>query len=470
MIPFAAWTPDQPEHLNPGATIAHNVIPQLESYSPFRSPQSLTTALANACLGSYWVQDNAGSVFNFAGDNTQLYELNGSTWNVVGTGLLATNWEFIKFGQRIMAFSGLSDPQYFDLGVSANFATLPNAPRASRAAVTRDFIMLGGLDSDPEAIQWSGFNDTEYWTPNLSRQSDTQPLRGRGGRVQRLVPGDIVTIFQEHSIQRTTYVGGSTLFTFDEVERGRGTPAPNSVCWTGDTIFYYGQDGFYAFTDRSQPIGANRVDRWFSRSADQTALDSMRGVVDRQNRLVIWAYRSSASKPINDKVIVYNWVADKWSEATIDSEVIAEYLTEGMTLEQADIIFGTNSDAINLLSDSDAFVGGRLSLSLFGSDHTLQTLSGDPLQGEMETKETGGGKRTFINSVRPLVDGPASVCAVTRDVLGDPLMVTNPIPQNRVGECTLTSNARYHRYRVLTNGNFNHAQGVEVQGRTAGRL
>jgi hypothetical protein len=415
------------------------------------------------------VQDAAGTVYNFAGDRTSLYELSGSTWNTVGTGYGAVNWEFVKWGQRVITTAPNTNPQYFDLGVSTTFQDLPNAPQASRVAVTRDFVVLAGLTTDPEVVKWSGFNNSEYWTPDLAFQSDEQVLRGRGGRIQRIVPGDVLTVFQEHSIWRAAYVGPPTLFRFDEVERGRGTPAPNSVCWTGQYIFYYGQDGFYSFTDQSQPIGANRVDRWFAQEADQSVLDTMRGAVDRQNRLVMWGFKSTSSAPLNDRVIIYNWGADKWSYGEIDSQVISEYLTEGLTLEQAAVVFGANSDAINILSDSDAFAGGRLSLALFGDGNRLQVLSGVPLDYEIDTTEVGENRRKMVRSVRPLVDGDTSVCVMTRNRLRDQVSLGVPVPQNALGECPMNQDARYHRFRVKGSGSFTHAQGVEIDYRMSGR-
>ena len=36
-LPFGEWLPDQPEHLNPGATVATNVYHAASSYKPVKS-------------------------------------------------------------------------------------------------------------------------------------------------------------------------------------------------------------------------------------------------------------------------------------------------------------------------------------------------------------------------------------------------------------------------------------------------
>ena len=35
-LPFGEWLPDQPEHLNPGATVATNVYYAANSYKPVK--------------------------------------------------------------------------------------------------------------------------------------------------------------------------------------------------------------------------------------------------------------------------------------------------------------------------------------------------------------------------------------------------------------------------------------------------
>ena len=467
MTPFGEWMPDRPAYNNPGATLAKNVVPQIDHYTPLRSLSSLTDAIANVCLGSFWVRDDTGLVHNFSGDANNLYRLNLGNWTNVGGGFNAVNWEFIRWGQRIIAASPAQQLQYYDLGVSATFQPLPNAPQPSRIAVVRDHILGGDVPGEPSKLVWSGYNNSEVWAPNLAAQSGEQPLGGRGGAIQRLVPGDgHAIVFQEHSIRIASYVGSPIIFDVgQEIERGRGTPAPNSVCWTGQHTFYYGQDGFYAFNQGSTPIGANRIDAWFRQNSSDEALPSMRGAVDRHNRLVIWAYKSTTAAPINDRLMIYNWAADKWSHAEMDTEVIAEYLTEGLTLDQ----ISEFSDAVNVLSDSDTYEGGRLSLALFGPDHRLGVLSGEILPGEFETLEVGDMGSQTVRSVRPIIDGPATVAYGTRKRQQDEFNFTIPQPVTADGEVTRMSNARYHRFRVKTQGEWSRAQGVDVDMAATGR-
>ena len=479
VIEFGDWLPDLAPLKNPGAITARNVVPKIDgNYCSLNDLASFSNALGNVCLGAFWMQGSDNVIYNFAGDIDSLYRLDGSvTWTDVGQVYSAvTNWEFAKFGDRCIAVADGENPQYYDVGVSASFADLPGSPPvAARIAVIRDFVMLGDLETaGPNFVQWSGFNSSELWTASRATQSDSQQLFGRGGRVQRIVPGEYAVIFQEHSIHRADYVGPPVIFQFDEVERGRGTPAAGSVCWTGNLVFYLAHDGFYVFDGvRSTPIGANRVNRWFAANADTSALDSMRGVVDRRNALVMWAFKSSSSLAQNDRIIMYNWTADKWAYAEVDTQCLAEYVTGGFTLDQLDTPLpnGIDTDSINV--DSDAFKGGALSLMAFNSSNQAATFSGDPLPATIDTRELRGehGKRLFANGVRPLIDGVNASCSVSVGRRNEQAANVDFSPARAVdsrGLANIRYDARYHRYRVETTGGFDNAVGVEVHGKMRG--
>ena len=483
-LELGEWAPDLPPLGNPGATVAKNVIPQLTSFRSLNSLSSFSNALGSACLGSLWFSSSSGSIFNFAGTATALYQLSGGTeWEDISktggyTGV--TNWAMTHFGDRVLAASRNEPIQYFDVGGSqAAFADLPGSPpQAARLAVVRDFIVLGDLSGTgvgPSTVQWSGFNSSELWTPSRATQADRQELFGRGGRVQAIVPGEYGIIFQEHSITRMDYVGPPVIFQLDEVERGRGTPAPNSVVWTGDHVFYLGHDGFYRFNGvSSEPIGVNRVNAWFNREADVGGLGTMRGVVDRQNRLVIWGFSTTASNEFNNRLIIYNWATDKWSYAEVDTEHLAEFVSSGFTLDELNTPLPRGIDIDSIPVDSDEFRGGVLGLQAFDVAHKSASFSGAPLVAEIETKEIGAptGQRLYTNAQRPLVDGlpttSIEVALGSRNTTTENVTFGAQYALNRNGQTRIRNNARYQRYRLRIEGGFSHAQGIEINQRTSG--
>lgn len=480
-LAFADWLPDLPSYANPGALIARNVIPQISSYRQLNDITSFSNALDDVCLGAFWAQDANNVVFNYAGDAGKIYQLTlGTTWaDISGPSAPygAENWDFTKFGNRIIAADGNSPLQFIDMGGGPNFADLPNAPSARRVATIRDFVMVGDVANlGPNFVQWCAYNNSELWTPSLATQSDFQELFGRGGRVQRIVPGEYAVIFMEHSVFRADYSGPPTIFQIDEVEEKRGTPAPGSVTWTGGYVYYYGWDNFYRFNGQSsEPISANRVSNWFQQNAASTALETMRAAIDRRNRLVIWGFKSSSSAVINDRLLIYNWGADKWSYAEVDTAVIDEFLTSGFSLDELDVPLPAGIDLDSIPVDSDQFAGGALNLQAFDINNQSATFDGLPLKATLDTKEISSpsNDRMYVNAVRPLIEGPptadVTVSVGKRNGLRDNVNFGIPRAPNPFnGEANMRENARYMRFRVDIEGGFDHANGVKVQSSAPG--
>ena len=74
-IPVGEWLPDQPD-LGNRATVAKNVIPWKDSYKSFPAlTQTSTNALTGRCQGAFFARDSAANVYNFAGDETKVYQL-----------------------------------------------------------------------------------------------------------------------------------------------------------------------------------------------------------------------------------------------------------------------------------------------------------------------------------------------------------------------------------------------------------
>ena len=321
---------------------------------------------------------------------------------------------------------------------------------------------MGDLDDAPSSIRWGGFNSSELWEPSRATQADIQQLFGRGGDVQRIVPGQYGVIFQEHSIYRMDYAGAGITFSLNEISRGRGTPAPRSVCWLGNDVFYYGYDDFYRFDGQeSHPLGINRVARWAKDNIDEAAYSSMQGVVNRRNNTVMWTFKSSALLDSNNMVLIYNWGADKWSYAELDTQVLGEFVSPSVSLDSDafNTLYGDDIDGTNQRSfDDPIYAGNQLNVIAFDADNKAATFSGAALPAVLDTREIGGsGMQVVINNIRPEVDGvnvEANVQIGYRDSQLYTPMFTNPRAVNKHGEANLRRRARYARIRVNINSDL----------------
>ncbi len=487
IIEFGEWMPDLPALANPGALLAKNCMPELSSYRHFNGLAPFANAIEEMVVGSYWLRAPDGSIFNFAGTADKLWLFDGAMdfddVSQAATSYSAATWDFTNFQRRVLATDGATAIQYFDVGVSTEFADLPdNPPIAQVIGVVRDFVMVGDYEVSGEreegGFAWSGFNNSGLWTPSLATQAGRRRNRGNGGKVQRIVSGSRGIGFRQDDILGISYVGPPNIWQWDDITVLHGTDAPRSVCWTQDFVFYHSIEGFKRLNRRSMKIddiGYAKVDQWFRNNSSAIDVVNMQGVVDRRNKLALWAFRSSGSAVTFDRVLVFNWAANRWAYAEINVELIGEFASAGYNLDTIGAVLGGDIDSASIPVDSDAYSGGAVSLLAFDDAHVASTFDGDPLTAEIDTKEIAlPGHRTFVNGVVPIVEATTAptitVAPLTRNLpTQTPSLGSFSTLSERSGQVDMRVDARYHRYRVKIANGFEHAKAIMLPLKTRGK-
>jgi hypothetical protein len=174
-----------------------------------------------------------------------------------------------------------------------------------------------------------------------------------------------------------------------------------------------------------------------------------------------------------NRLLIYNWTADRWSEAEVEAELVYRSLSgASVTLDSLDSV-SSSLDALGFSLDSRVWTGGLVLLSAFDSGHRLNLFTGASLAATVETGETQlfPGRRALVNSVRPVVDGALPTIRLgTRNRTIDPVSWSIEAAINAQGECPARSAARYHRARLSlpAGGSWEHLQGIEVDARPEG--
>ncbi len=477
-VPFGEWLPDLPDHLNPGATQAKNVYPAVNSYRPWKS---ITTATANAldnrCQGASSFTSDGGNVSIFAGDSSKLYrilansvvdESGGTTFNTADNGY----WDFVKFGETVIAFNGVDAPQAWSLDTSTDFAALGGSPPSFRhAAVVNNFVVTGFQSTARNRVQWSSINSATSWTSGIN-QADSEDLP-EGGVVTGVTGGQYGLIFQENRITRMDYRGGNVVFSFRRIEDNIGAVQGKTVIKVGNLVYFLSEDGFRV-TDgnSSKPIGNGKVDRFFKDDLRFAHRERVKAAVDYKNKLVCWSYPSTASG-VTDKIIVYNYETSRWSIVELSHEMIFNYISPGYSVDDLDDYpsSGSNNlDAINVPLDSDIFVGGLRSFGVFDTSHKFGTFEGDNLACEIGTAETElfPQHRSLVTHVRPITDTTSATGSLTfRNRVGDAQSTTSPVAtMHASGTIPFHKSARYFKFnmQIAASTTWNDAQGIDVEG------
>jgi len=482
MIEFGEWLPDQPDYQG-GPTVAKNVIPAARGYRPFAGTASVSDQADNYIRGVASTQTKLQDYDVYAGDAGKLYRLqtDGSLNDVSKAGGYSTateqRWMFTQYGERVVATNYSDNLQTIATPSSGSFSDLVSI-RARYVTVANEFLVTGFVnDSDgqtPYRVRWSAIGDPTDFTVSSTTQADFQDIPS-GGAVTGLVGGEELTILMENQIVRGTSAGTPLIWQFDVVDQQRGCAFPFAYANVGRRVYYLSNDGFYAYDGQgSQPIGAERVNRWFFDHFDRAFAYRITTGVDPLNETVAWAFPSTESGDgTPDTILLYNYAVDKWSYVRTDVTALNQLFTAGYTLEDLDSLYGSLEDVAASL-DSSQWQGGQL---FFGgaSDRRIVSFAGSPLPAVMETPEfeVSQGRHGLMTEVHPYVQGEPnglSVQASSRARKSDPVAFNAASGLNDADFCPVRSQGRYHRIRMnIDGGVWQHAYGISHVTRRMGR-
>lgn len=495
-IPFGEWTPDHASfhHADmPRAAEARGVYASTEhSYAPFPSFETVSTnALTARCQGASSGKDRSGNVMAFAGDTTRLYKRTGQTWADVSKGATTytaigdeETWNFVQIGDRMVALSLTNYPQLFTMSSSSAFddlGTTTYLPKARYGAQVGDWLVLGnlndvsggGLGLAPNRVWWSEKGNCTSW-PQPASSAAAAAQSGyssefAGGWVRGVVGavgGAAGAVFCEDAIHRVNIAGPPAVFDFDWIEGARGVWVPSSIHNYGRGVVYLAEDGWYVFDgSASIPIGTRRVDKWFLDQLDNENLHRISVSGDPERKLVVISFPGDGSVGgVPNKLLLWNWEANRWSHADADVEVIFHDHTAGYTLEDLDA-FG-NMDTLPYSLDSRAWTGGLSQIGGFYTDHKSGTFSGAAQATSLTTQEFDGvGRRIFVSGFRPIVDGGTITAGLEyREDQDDAYTSTSLVSPGVDGICRIRAEGRYVRARVdiAAGGTWGHAHGVQT--------
>jgi len=490
-IPFGEWLPDQPDHLNPGATVATNVYHAQSSYKPVKGlvAYSGTSNVTQNAKGAGSFRDNTNTVFTFVGTKDNIYKLTSGTFASVKGSLTISGGDtdfftFTQFGQYVVASNGVNPPMYYLMGTSTNFATLQSLATSSGSGtvpakfkvsgVIRDFLVTGNIENAKNRVAWSGINDISTWEAGVS-SSDTQDLPGSGGQVVAITSGEVGYVFREDQIIRMDFVGGNVVFRFSVISPNRGAVYGQTVCQDNRQVFFYASDGFFQINgDQVLPIGAEKVNRFFDGDLNKAYTDRITAAVDPFNTLAIWLYPSKDNPNttgVCDKLLIYNYVTQKWSVAKVKASQIFKQFVVANTVELMDII-SENLDDINISLDTAFWTTGHLYLGAIDENFKAAIFSGKTLEAELETKEQElfPGLRANVTSIRPIVDASANVTIKTRDKLADTVTTSTSSSMNDTGINPVRQSGRYFRANVKIPAEtiWTNAQGIDLTASQGG--
>jgi hypothetical protein len=433
---------------------------------------------------TYYVINTATNTFNVS------LTAGGAAVNTTGAGsgthsmtylysdLSSTDqWQFAQFGTQVLAVQANSAPQTFDVSSGSAFADLGGSPPNARyIMVVGRFVVLMGLTSTPNRIQWSDLDGITTWTAGTGF-SDYYDVPD-GGIVRGGAGGEFGVVLQESALRRMIYIPGATpAFQIERLAEDIGLLGPYSLIRAGERVFFVSQQGFRTVgpSGPTVPIGKEKVDRTFLADLDSSNLHLLIGAADPASSRVFWAYKSTTtgSAALFDKVIAYDWALERWSPAiSVAGEYLGSLVKPGLTLEGLDVL-STDIDTLDL-SSLDSVQSALLSkLSAFDGFHRLGFFDGANLEATLETPEQSmEGRRTYVRAIMPRTDAATVYGSVKyRDNAQSTLSTTTEALVNAQGRCPQRIDTKLARakIRIPAGTTWTYAMGVEPDVAVTGR-
>lgn len=381
MIAIGSFLPDADPTSEGVLLDCENLLPTNKGYKGAPAPSAYSSALAAECRGAVTVLKLDNSTRTFAGSQTKLYELNGTSWtdrSRVGdyTGSTDSIWRYIQWGDVTIAFNGVDATQY---STSAAFADIAGAPKAVCGDAVDGFVMLANYNDGTDTrdgIFWSAYLDYSDWTPDVATQCGNLRLYDTPGEIRALKALNKTPIVYK---ARATYIGVNygppSLWGFQLLSKDVGAYSQEAVLNIGNAHLFWGDSGVYACDGASvYPIDQGIHD-WLMGDLHPNFSYKIRGFHDKDNQRVYWYYPNRSSTGELNSCIVYHYTSKRWGRANRVVECPLEFISGALTYASFEAAYATYADIPSVSYGAPFWTNGAFNLAYFDSSHVLQILN-----------------------------------------------------------------------------------------------
>lgn len=456
MVPLTGYAPDA-DPATPGLVFdCANLIPTLRGMAG--APSGVAPAgvgvLAADCQGGAIVVSTTGTRRTFAGTQTKMYELVGTTWTDVSrvgnyVGSSGGRWSFAQFGNAAIASNKADAMQ---ASTSGAFADIAGAPKARIVIGAPNFVLAlstnDGTYGDQSDRWWcSAFQDHTSWTPSVTTQATTGRLIGSGGELTAgLMLGQQAVAYKSRSMFVGTYVGPPVVWQWDQVPGDVGCIGPEAVCDIGGAHMFVGEDNIWLFDGtRPIPLADGTVRQWFLDNSSPAYRYRTVLLADRQNGRV-WMFFPGVGSTDGTPTLglVYHVIKKAWGRADMSIQAVMNLVAPGATI---DGLTGT-VDAMTVPFDSQYWLPGGRTPAVVNTSRQLLTLSGASTSSSLTTGDMGDddGASMLRRARLRFITEPtsASVAGYIKAAGGKPLSVGGSGSLDD-GKFDIRQSARWHR-------------------------
>jgi hypothetical protein len=252
------------------------------------------------------------------------------TWGS-GAGSLAGQslrlWFADDFGEDLLMNIADEDIYYWDASAGtgsravslSSLAGASNVPTVARkvlvSEVDRHVLCFGAnpigeTEQDPLLIRWSSQESPTDWTPTATNTAGDLRLSQGSEIVTALRTTRQVLIWTDHSLHSLQFLGPPYTFGTALLGDNIRIAGPNTAISVNDVVFWMGQENFYMYDGRIQPIPCSVRQYVFKDINRNQSFKFHAGSLASQSE--VWWYYCSATSEEIDSYVVYNYLEQTW--------------------------------------------------------------------------------------------------------------------------------------------------------------
>ena len=475
-ILFGEWKPDQADSTGQPSNdleMAYNVYPSATGYAPFPDIRALTIPMPDGkdILGMTTARYNE-DIFTITGTASSIYKGNNllsrvsddikSIGKSSGYKTPKVGWQFIQYGNSVLATNGADKIQFMDILGTARFNDITQAPICRTMTIVRDFVVAGYCNDDSSKVQWSDLNNEQQWDSDDTNQADFQILPS-GGEIKAITGGEFGLILQDKGVQRMSYIGTPLIFQFDLISDNIGCLAGKSAIQHNGISYWLSHEGMIACDGtKVTNIGNGKVNDWLFNKIDlkqmDNKMDNSSVAIDPIKNLIVWNFPTKT----DDRVMLkYNYSTQRFSTGITKAHIVCGLETDGTTLEALDTDFSI-LDGMPVSLDSNLFIGGQFAFC--GAEGgVVVAFDIESNDSYLTTNDMEFGGFSVVTSAQPIVEnGSAKFQVSSRNTLNDGILFGSASTTSIENRADLRSGGKYHRIRMQPTGTWTNAVGFDL--------
>jgi hypothetical protein len=295
-------------------------------------------------------------------------------------------WQADNFGEDLVFNLSDGEIYYWDAssGLSTRAVELSTLSGASDVPVVARKVLvseidrhllafgtnpLGSSDQDPLLIRFSSQESVTDWTPRDTNTAGDIRLSQGSEIVTAVRTSRQILVWTDRSLHSIQFIGPP--FTFGTALIGDNVriAGPNAVTSVNDTVYWMGQENFYQYDGRIQPIPCSVRDFVFSSLNRNQSFKIYSGSLASQTE--VWWFYPSGDSEENDRYVVYNYGEQVWYYGELARTAWNDRSTGQRSYPQATGTDGINYDHERGLDDGSTDPASAIASFIQSSDFDI---------------------------------------------------------------------------------------------------